>query len=103
MGLWVWKFRVAGSTLLASNSVEYRLNTARGYERCDRLFQVACQVSDLALEMTDDALRYAQRMHTRRWASERALRLSFTTISASLHHQAFAVFKRSVEKEQAAQ
>ena len=32
------------------------LKTARGSERGDRLEQVACQVADLALEMTEDAL-----------------------------------------------
>ena len=35
------------------------LKTARGSERGDRLVQVACQVADLALEMTEDALREA--------------------------------------------
>ena len=35
------------------------LKTARGSERGDRLEQVACQVADLALEMTEDALREA--------------------------------------------
>jgi len=34
-----------------------RLKTAQGFERGDRLLQVACQVSVLALEMTEDALR----------------------------------------------
>ena len=33
------------------------LKTARGSERGDRLEQVACQAADLALEMTEDALR----------------------------------------------
>ena len=35
------------------------LKTARGSERGDRFEQVACQVADLALEMTEDALREA--------------------------------------------
>ena len=35
------------------------LKTAPGSERGDRLEHVACQVADLALEMTDDALREA--------------------------------------------
>jgi len=35
------------------------LKTARGFERGDRLLQVACQVSVLALEMTENALRDA--------------------------------------------
>ena len=35
------------------------LETARGSERGDRLEQVTCQVADLALEMTEDALREA--------------------------------------------
>jgi len=36
-----------------------RLKTPRGFERGDRLLQVAWQVSVLALEMTEDALRDA--------------------------------------------
>jgi len=36
-----------------------RLKTARGFGRGDRLLQVACQVSALALEMTEGALRDA--------------------------------------------
>ena len=35
------------------------LKTARGSERGNRLDHVACQVADLALEMTEDALREA--------------------------------------------
>ena len=35
------------------------LKTARGSEWGDRLDQVACQIEDLALEMTEDALREA--------------------------------------------
>ena len=41
------------------------LKTARGSERDDRLEQVACQLADLALEMTEDALREAS-MYLRR-------------------------------------
>ena len=41
------------------------LKTARGSERGDRLEKVACQVADLALEMTEDALREAS-MYLRR-------------------------------------
>ena len=41
------------------------LKTARGSERGDRLGQVAYQVADLALEMTEDALREAS-MYLRR-------------------------------------
>ena len=68
------------------------LKTARGSERGDRLEQVACQVADLALEMTEDALREAS-MYLRRcdsdWcATERALRCSRTADSASWDHQA---------------
>jgi len=36
-----------------------RLKTAREFERGDGLLQVACQVSVLALEMTEDALHDA--------------------------------------------
>jgi len=36
-----------------------RLKTARGFERGDRLLQVACQVSALILEMTENAFRDA--------------------------------------------
>ena len=68
------------------------LKTARGSERGVRMEHVACQVADLALEMTEDALREAS-MYLRRWASdcwamERALRCSHTADSASWDHQA---------------
>ena len=46
------------------------LKTARGSERGDRLEQVACQVADLALEMTEDALQEAS-MYLRRCDSDR--------------------------------
>ena len=68
------------------------LKTARGSERGDRLEQVACQVADLALEMTKDALRdssmYLRRCDSHRCATERALRRSRTADSASWDHQA---------------
>ena len=58
----------------------------------DRLEQVACQVADLALEMTEDALReasmYLRRCDSDRCATERALRRSRTADSASWDHQA---------------
>ena len=67
------------------------LKTARGSERGDRLEQVACQVADLALEMTEDALReasmYLSRCDSDRCATERALRRSRTADSASWDHQ----------------
>ena len=68
------------------------LKTAQGSERGNRLEQVACQVADLALEMTEDALReasmYLRRCASDRCASERALRRSRTADSASWDHQA---------------
>ena len=68
------------------------LKTARGSERGDRLEQVAWQVADLALEMTEDALReasmYLRRCDSDRCATERALRRSRTADSASWDHQA---------------
>jgi len=39
-----------------------RLKTARRFELGNRLLQVTCQVSALALEMTEDALRTSQRI-----------------------------------------
>ena len=68
------------------------LKTARGSERGDRLEQVVCQVADLALEMTEDALReasmYLRRCDSDRCATERALCRSRTAGSASWDHQA---------------
>ena len=68
------------------------LKTARKSERGDRLEQVACQVADLALEMTEDALQeasmYLRRCDSDRCATERALRRSRTADSASWDHQA---------------
>ena len=56
------------------------LKTARGSERGDRLEQVACQAADLALEMTEDALReasmYLRRCDSDRCATKRTLRRS---------------------------
>ena len=67
------------------------LKTARGSERKDRLEQVACQVADLAPEITEDALReasmYLRQSGSDRCASERALRRSRTADSASWDHQ----------------
>ena len=63
------------------------LKTAQGSERGDRLEQVACQVADLALEMTEKALQeasmYLRRCALDRCASERALHCSRTADSAS--------------------
>ena len=68
------------------------LKTARGSERGDRLEQVAWQVADLALEITEDALReasmYLRRCDSDRCATERTLRRSRTADSASWDHQA---------------
>ena len=68
------------------------LKTARGSERGDRLEQVAWQAADLALEMTEDALReasmYLRRCDSDRCATERALRRSRTADSAFWDHQA---------------
>ena len=67
------------------------LKTARGSERGDRLEQVACQVADLALEMTENALReasmYLRRCNSDRCATERALHRSRTADCASWDHQ----------------
>ena len=63
------------------------LKTAQGSERGDRLEHVACQIADLALEMSEDVLREAS-MYLRRCASERAHRRSCTADSASWDHQA---------------
>jgi len=60
-GLGVRKFWVAGRTLLLASCVSEVVAVENGmrFEREDRLLQVACQVSVLALEMTEDALRDA--------------------------------------------
>jgi len=47
-----------GRTLLASNCVK-EVKNSTGFEREDRLLQVACQVSVLALKVTEDAFRDA--------------------------------------------
>ena len=95
------------------------LKTTRGSERGDRLKQVACQVADLALEMTEDALReasmYLRRCDSDRCATKRALRRSSTADSASWDHQvlgerprrpkgmeALAAWTKKREKERAA-
>ena len=68
------------------------LKTAQGSERGDRLEQVACQVADLSLEMTEDALReasvYLRRCTSDRCALERALHRSRFANSAFWDHQA---------------
>ena len=83
--------RVLGGVFFARDGMR-SLKTARGSERGDRLEQVACQVADLALEMTEDALReasmYLRRCDSDRCATERALRRSRTADSASWDHQA---------------
>ena len=79
--------RVLGGVFLPEMALR-SLKTARGSEQGDRLEQVACQVADLALEMTEDALReasmYLRRCDSDRCATERALRRSRTADSASL-------------------
>ena len=68
------------------------LKTARGSERGNKLEQLAWQAADLALEMTEDALReasmYLRRCDSDRCVTERALRRSRTADSASWDHQA---------------
>jgi len=72
---------------------------------------VACQVSALALKMTEDALHDAS-TYASQWASERALHLSLTANSTSSHHhalgeqprrlkgmEALAELKRNEDKE----
>ena len=85
------KRRVLGGVLFARDGIEKpedstRIRTGR------RLEQVACQVADLALEMTEDAQReasmYLRRCDSDQCASERALRRSHTADSASWDHQA---------------
>jgi len=116
----VRKFWIARRTLLASNCVK-KVENSTGFEQGgNRLLQVACEVSVLALELTEDVLRdastYAIRWATERYASERALHLSRTADSASSDHhalggrprqpkgmEALAAFKRSDKKDRAAQ
>jgi len=56
--LGVRKFWVAGRNILVSKCVK-EVENSTGFEREERLLQVACQVSVLTLEMTEDALRDA--------------------------------------------
>ena len=83
--------RVLGGVSFARDGIE-KPKTGRGSERGDRLEQVACQVADLALEMTEDALReasmYLRRCDSDRCATKRTLRRSRTADSASWDHQA---------------
>ena len=86
-----WEKKSLGSVFLPEMALR-SLKTARGSERGDRLDEVVCQVADLALEMTEDALReasmYLRRCDSDRCATERALRRSRTADSASWDHQA---------------
>ena len=87
----IGKRRVLGGVLFARDGIEKPEDSTR-IRTGDRLEQVACQVADLALEMTEDALREAS-MHLRRCdsdrcATERALRRFRTADSASWDHQA---------------
>ena len=66
----IGKRRVLGGCFFLPEMALRSLKTARGSERGDRLEQVACQVADLALEMTEDALREAS-MYLRRCDSDR--------------------------------
>ena len=88
----IGKRRVLGGVFFLPEMPLRSLKTARGSERGDRLKQLACQVADLALEMTEDALReasmYLRRCDSDRCATERALRRSRTADSASWDHQA---------------
>ena len=88
----IGKRRVLGGVFFLAEIALRSLKTARGSERGDRSEQVACQAADLALEMTEDALReasmYLRRCDSDRCATERALRRSRTADSASWDHQA---------------
>ena len=86
----IGKRRVLGGALFAQDGIEKPEDSMR-IKTGDRLEQVACQVADLALEMTEDALREAS-MYLRwcdsdRCATERALHRSRTADSASWDHQ----------------
>ena len=85
------KRRVLGGVFFARDGIEKPEDSTR-IRTVDRLEQVACQVADLALEMTEDALReasmYLRRCDSDRCATERALRRSRTADSASWDHQA---------------
>ena len=87
----IGKRRVLGGVFFARDGIE-KPETEEDQNGGDRLEQVACQVADLALEMTEDALReasmYLRRCDSDRCATERALRRSRTADSASWDHQA---------------
>jgi len=87
MSLEDWELGNSGSRedFFLPATVLMRLKTVRGFERGDRLLQVAYQVSALTLEIIKDALRDAS-TYVSRWASERALCLSRTANSASSDH-----------------
>ena len=63
------KERVLGGVLFARDGIEKPEDSTR-IRTGDRLEQVACQVVDLALEMTEDALQKAS-MYLRWWGSDR--------------------------------
>ena len=85
------KRRVLGGVLFARDGIEKPEDSTK-IRTGDRLEQMACQVADLALEMTEGALREASMYLRRRasdpCASERALCRSRTADSASWDHQA---------------
>ena len=89
----IGKRRVLGGVLFARDGIEKPEDSTRirtgGQITVE---QLACQVADLALEMTEDALReasmYLRRCDSDRCATERALRRSRTADSASWDHQA---------------
>ena len=87
----IGKRRVLGGVFFARDPIEKPEDSTR-IRTGDRLEQVVCQVADLALEMTEDALReasmYLRRCDSDRCATERALRRSRTADSASWDHQA---------------
>ena len=75
----IGKRRVLGGVLFARDCIEKPEDSTR-IRTGDRLEQVAWQVADLALEMTEDALReasmYLRRCDSGRCATERALHRS---------------------------
>ena len=87
----IGKRRVLGGVSFARDGIEKPKDSTR-IRTGDRLEQVACQVADLALEMTEDALReasmYLRRCDSDRCATKRTLRRSRTADSASWDHQA---------------
>ena len=82
----IGKKRVLGGVFFARDCIEKPEDSTR-IRTGDRLEQVACQVADLALEITEDALReasmYLRRCDSDRCATERALRRSLTADFAS--------------------